>query len=65
MLDSGSDEEKEEPTKESLQPAKTQSVPSIFNDMSLFAITGDLQSDNITKVFSTAFSANPNPTHQI
>jgi len=44
MLDSGSDEEKEkeeEPTKESLQPAKTQSVPSIFNAMSLFAITGD------------------------
>jgi len=60
MLDSGSDEEKEqEASKENLKAVKNQSVPSIFNSMSLFAFTGDGQSDNINKVFSTAFSANP------
>lgn len=44
MLDSGSDEEKEKSSdkqQEAIQPVKQQSVPSIFNSMSLFAITGD------------------------
>ena len=58
MLDSGSDEEKQdEQVKESLQPVKTQSVPTAFNAMSLFAYTCDGQSDNINKLFNTAFSA--------
>jgi hypothetical protein len=45
MLDSGSDEEQEKEegnaSKESVQPVKTQSIPTVFNAMSLFAYTGD------------------------